>query len=195
MDNINETCNTIKEKDLIKPLSSSPFHVGLRNIKTAFAATICAFIYLLCDRNPTFACIGAVFGMGNDMSGSKQHGGNRLFGTIIGGLIGMGLFRIYIIFYPEGGMFRPFMLLLLFIGVILLIIMSQVVHWPGAIQPGSVMLCIILFNTPVATYIQYSLNRIVDTGFGVIVALTINYFLPRERLVKWLAPLRKKFNK
>ena len=170
--------------------SRSSFHVGLRNIKTALAATLCALIYFFFDRNPTFACIGAVFGTGNDMSGSRLGGGNRLFGTIIGGLIGMGLFRIYIIFYPEGGRY-PLMLLLLFIGVILLIVISQFVHWPGAIQPGGVMLCIILFNTPVATYIDYSVNRIVDTGFGVIVALAVNYFLPRERLLKWLAPFRK----
>lgn len=168
----------------------SSFHVGLRNIKTAFAATLCALIYFFFDRNPTFACIGAVFGMGSDMSGSKLGGGNRLFGTIIGGLIGMGLFRIYIIFYPEGGRY-PLMLLLLFIGVVLLIVISQFVQWPGAIQPGGVMLCIILFNTPVATYIDYSVNRIVDTGFGVIVALAVNYFLPRERLLKWLSPFRK----
>ena len=168
----------------------SRFHVGLRNIKTAFAATLCALIYFMFDRNPTFACIGAVFGMGNDMSGSRLGGGNRLFGTIIGGLLGMGLFRIYIIFYPEGGRY-PLMLLLLFIGVVLLILTSQIVGWPGAIQPGGVMLCIILFNTPVSTYITYSINRIVDTGLGVVVALAVNYFLPRERLVKWLAPFRK----
>ena len=170
--------------------SASRFHVGLRNIKTAFAATMCALIYFIIDRNPTFACIGAVFGLGNDMSGSRLGGGNRLFGTIIGGLLGMILFRIYIIFYPEGGRY-PLMLLLLFIGVVLLIVISQAVKWPGAIQPGGVMLCIILFNTPVATYVTYSLNRIIDTGIGVIIALFVNYFLPRERLVKWLAPFRK----
>ena len=59
----------------------------MRNIKTALAACICAFLYQLIDRNPTFACIGAIFGMGNDMGNSKLNGGNRLFGTLFGGLI------------------------------------------------------------------------------------------------------------
>ena len=72
------------------------FHVGMRNIKTAIAATLCAFIYAFFERNPTFACIGAIFGMGSDFKDSKRSGGNRLFGTIIGGLIGMVLFYIYI---------------------------------------------------------------------------------------------------
>ncbi|MBR2180394.1 MAG: FUSC family protein, partial [Oscillospiraceae bacterium] len=58
----------------------------MRNIKTAIAATLCAFVYLFIDRNPTFACIGAIFGTGYDMGDSWLNGGNRLFGTIIGGV-------------------------------------------------------------------------------------------------------------
>lgn len=158
-------------------------HIGLRNIKTAFAATLVALVYLLFDRNPTFACIGAVFGMGYDMSSSWLYGGNRLFGTIFGGLIGMALFSIYIQFYPEGG-FEPMMLLLLFVGVILLIEVSVVFKWPGAIQPGGVMLCILLFNQPVDSYVAYSLNRIFDTGVGVVFAMLVNFLLPRERIIR-----------
>ena len=161
------------------------FHIGMRNIKTATAATVCALLYLLIDRNPTFACIGAIFGTGSDMANSWLNGGNRLFGTIFGGLLGMGLFSIYVQVYPEGG-FEPLMLLLLFVGVVLLILVSQLFHWPGAIQPGGVMLCILLFNQPVQSYIPYSLNRIFDTGVGVVIALTLNWLLPRRRIVKIL---------
>ena len=75
--------------------------IGMRNIKTAIAAALCAFVYYFFDRSPAFACIGAIFGMGSDLEMSKLHGGNRLFGTVIGGLLGMALFRIYLIFYPE----------------------------------------------------------------------------------------------
>ena len=163
-------------------------HIGMRNVKTALTATICAFIYFLMDRNPTFACIGAIFGTGSDMDNSKLNGGNRLFGTIIGGVIGMILFPIYLLFYPEGGMHLP-LLIFLFIGVIILIMTSLAFHWPGAIQPGGVVLCIILFNTPVDTYIQYSVNRIFDTAFGVIWAIFINDILPRERVVRFLNKL------
>ncbi|MBQ3169137.1 MAG: FUSC family protein, partial [Clostridia bacterium] len=112
-------------------------------------------------------------------------GGNRLFGTIFGGLIGMALFSIYLQFYPEGG-FEPLMLLLLFIGVILLIVVSVVFKWPGAIQPGGVMLCILLFNQPVDSYVTYSLNRIFDTGVGVVFAMLVNFLLPRERIIRMM---------
>ena len=167
------------------------FHIGMRNVKTAIAATLCALLYYPFDRNPTFACIGAIFGTGSDMGNSWLNGGNRLFGTIIGGILGMLLFRIYICFYPEGGT-ELLMFFLLFIGVILLILVSQYCKWPGAIQPGGVVLCIILFNTPVDTYISYSLNRMLDTGIGVVIALLINLIFPRERVVKWRETIANK---
>lgn len=160
-------------------------HIGMRNVKTAISATLCALIYFLFDRNPTFACIGAIFGMGSDMGNSILNGGNRLFGTIIGGVLGMMLFPIYIMFYPDGGYHYP-LLIFVFIGTLLLILTSLFFKWPGAIQPGGVVLCIILFNTPVDTYVSYSLNRMFDTGFGVILSLVINLLFPRERVVRFL---------
>ena len=144
-------------------------HIGLRNLKSAFSAALCAGIYYLIDRNPTFACIGAVYGMGNDMGHSWQQGGNRLIGTIIGGFLGMGLFWCYLL-------------------------LAQMFRWPTAVQPGSVVLCIILFNTPTDTYVSYALNRMVDTGVGVLMSMLINYLFPRERLVRWIAWWKKRAN-
>lgn len=38
-------------------------------------------------------------------------------------------------------------------------------------------------TTPIDTYVSYALNRIFDTGVGVIAAFAVNYFLPRARVV------------
>ena len=161
--------------------------VGMRTIKTATAAAICALIYYFLDRSPAFACIGAIFGLGTSMEHSKLNGGNRLFGTAIGGVLGMVLFRIYLFFHPEGG--RSLLLVaLVFIGTILLIVLCQM-FWVGGVQPGGVVLCILLFNTPVDTYISYALNRIFDTGVGVVVALFINKYFPRHKVEQWLEAL------
>lgn len=169
-------------------------HIGTRGIKTAITAALCTLLYLIIDRNPTFACIGVVFGTGSDLGNSWLNGGNRLFGTIFGGVIGMGLFSLYLLVYPEGG-FHPLMILFVFIGVILLILMSVTFHWPGAVQPGGVMLCILLFNQPVESYIPYSLNRIFDTAVGVALALLVSYLLPKERIVAFLMKLHPNKNK
>jgi len=159
-------------------------HIGMRSLKTGLAAALCALAYIPFGRNPTFACIGAIFGLGNSMENSKLNGGNRLAGTIIGGLLGIVLFRIFIIFYPDGSHNNLLMALLLFIGVLLLIVGSRVCKWPGAVQSGGVVLCIILYNTPVDTYVSYALNRMLDTGIGVAMALLVNILLPRERVLK-----------
>lgn len=173
-------------------LRISRYHIGMRNVKTAIAATLCALLYLPFHRSPAFACIGAIFGLGTDMGHSWLSGGNRFFGTIIGGLIGMVMFRIHICFYPQGQM-NMLLVPLLFVGVMLLIVACRVLKWPGGIQPGGVVLCIILFNTPVDSYISYSLHRMFDTGVGFAVALLVNLLLPRERVVRWLeaAHMRK----
>ena len=78
-------------------------HVGWRTIKTAVSAMLVAIVYCLIGRNPAFACIGVIFGMGVDMRDSIQNGGNRLFGTLIGGLLSIGVFWVYLLFYPQGG--------------------------------------------------------------------------------------------
>lgn len=46
-----------------------------------------------------------------------------------------------------------------------------------------VVLCIVLFSTPIESYMSYALNHIFDTAMGVIAALLVNDFLPRPRVV------------
>lgn len=161
--------------------------VGMRNIKSAIAAALCALIYYFLDLSPAFACIGAIFGTGRDLKDSKFQGGNRFFGTLIGGLLGMGLFRIYLIFYPTGGR-HLLQIPLVFIGVVLLILLCQT-FWVGGVQPGGVVLCILLFNTPPESYISYSIHRIIDTGLGVLMAMLVNSFFPGGFTFRWMARL------
>ena len=83
---------------------------------------------------------------------------------------------------------------LLFVGVILLVLICQFFLVPGAIQAGGVVLCIIMFNTPVDQYISYPLNRIFDTAIGVIIGIIVNMLISRERVdrVRKFLKLRKK---
>ncbi len=163
------------------PRSDFRLHVGWRTIKTAVTTMLVAMVYCLLDRNPAFACIGVIFGMGMDIPDSIKNGGNRLFGTLIGGLLSIVVFWIYLRFYPQGG---HSMLLAVLLGAatVVLIVLCQY-FWPGGVQPGGVVLCIVLFSTPVETYVSYALNRILDTAIGVIAAWLVNYFLPRVRVV------------
>ena len=73
---------------------------------------------------------------------------------------------------------------LLFGGIVVLILLAQI-FWVGAVQPGGVVLCLLLFSIGPDDYISYSLNRMLDTGVGVAMSLLINGLLPRERLDAW----------
>lgn len=60
---------------------------------------------------------------------------------------------------------------------------------------GGVVLCIVLFSTPIDTYVSYALNRIFDTGVGVIAAFAVNCFLPRARVVALRSRVESLFKK
>lgn len=171
--------------------------IGMRNIKTAITAALCALIYYFIGRSPAFACIGVIFGIAVDATdGYKNGGGNRLYGTIIGGLVGMVLFRLYLFFVPDGS-HTPLLVLFTFVGVIVLIWVCNL-FWQGGVQPGGVVLCIVLFNTPVETYVAYSLNRILDTSVGVLMALLVNWLFPmgwREIWPRRLQAFQEKLSK
>ncbi|MFI3325297.1 MAG: aromatic acid exporter family protein [Clostridia bacterium] len=165
-----------------KPKHAAIPGLGLRSIKTAISASLVAFIYCFLEgRNPTFACIGAVFGTGTNYQDSKLNGGNRLIGTILGGFLGMGMFWVEHAVFEGGNYF--FRIPLLFVGIIILVICSVAFKWPGAVQPGGVVFCIILFNTP-ENYIWYALDRMLDTGIGVVIAWLVNMVIPREFVEK-----------
>ena len=102
---------------------------------------------------------------------------------LIGGLLGMVLFRLYLFIEPTGK-YTLWLVPLTFIGTVILIVLCQM-FWVGGVQPGGVVLCILLFNTPVATYISYALNRILDTTIGVLVAWAISYLFPRGWMELW----------
>lgn len=163
---------------------------GQRGVKTATAAMLCALVYTIIGRNPTFACIGVIFGMGSNLKDSILNGGNRLIGTIIGGCLGMFLFTIYIHVFQANNQLA--LLVMLFIGTLLLVSSSLIFKWPGAVQPGGVVLCIILYNTAVDVYISYSLDRMLDTGVGVIFAIFVNIIFSRERVNVMLHKLKLK---
>lgn len=161
--------NTIISKEQIS--SKKIFGIGLRNIKTAISATLCVVIYQMIDRNPTFACIGAVFGMDNSVPSSLRTGGNRLIGTVIGGIMGILFFSLSLIL-PYHVITR---ILLIFIGITFLIYVSQLLNCVNAIQAGSVVFFIVMLNTPEDQYLMYAINRIIDTAVGVTMSIIINW--------------------
>lgn len=160
--------------------------IGMRSFKTAISATLCALIYSLFDRNPTFACIGAVFGMESSIKDSWRAGGNRLIGTIIGGFSGMFFFWVYRTLDNDLLGFQIPLGVYLFVGIIIMILLCQIFKSNGAITAGSVVFFIVMLNTPADSYVSYALNRMLDTGIGVVMSILVNVAIPIDLTKKLL---------
>lgn len=153
--------------------------VGMRTVKTVISATLIAIIYGLIndytplDANPCFACIGAVFGMGNVWKGGLQSGGNRFIGTLIGGLVVIPVYwltRLSGLPIPEW--------IAVAVGLFLVLYAHQMFGANAAIQPGAVVFFVVLDTVVPERYISYTIARIIDTGIGVALSLAINKIWP-----------------
>ena len=150
--------------------------VGMRVIKTIISVSIIIFTYSLIGRNPCFACIGAVFGMGSALDEGRRAGGNRFFGTIVGGLIALGFYPLYHyeVFGIPGWIY-------LTLGLFCVMYVSQLLGVHGSIQPGSVVYYVVIFTVPETNFVGYTLNRIVDTGIGVALSLVMSHLFPSQK--------------
>lgn len=146
------------------------FHkVGKRTIKTVIVATLVSFIYGLSGRNPCFACIGAVFGMGGFFREGVKHGGNRFIGTFIGGLLAMPFY--WLIHLSNWGVPK---FVWISLGLFLVLYVSQMFDANGAIHPGAVVFFVVIDTVIPERYISYTIARIIDTGVGVLISLAVN---------------------
>ena len=155
--------------------------VGGRTLKTVISATLVAMVYGLLGRNPCFACIGAVYGMGNVFAGGLQSGGNRFLGTVIGGLFAI---PFYWLMYFSG--FPVPQWVWYMIGLFLVLYVSQIFGANGAIQPGTVVFFVVLATVSTERFVSYTIARIIDTGIGVLVSLGISWIFPSPLEVKEL---------
>ena len=105
--------------------------VGFRTIKTIISATLIAIIYSFFDRSACFACIGAVFGMGNRFNGGLTAGGNRFIGTLIGGLVSL---PFYLLYHEYSELIPQWVYVS--VGLLLLMYICQLTHAYGGVQPG-----------------------------------------------------------
>lgn len=152
---------------------------GKRNIKTAI--TVIFVIYTLKLINiliPTveitgfYASIAAVFTIATTDQESKTKGFSRLYGTIIGGIIGIILYSIAIEFHNIN---INVDYLFIFIGTIIIIHVCYILQIPQGIQGGMVLL-IAAFTQVQDDYIIYAIVRTLETIYGVYIALFINKY-------------------
>lgn len=123
-------------------------------------------------RNPCFACIGAVYGMGSSFKEGFQNGFNRFVGTLLGGLLVIPFYWLCLN-APEVIPWIPSELYMVS-GLFCVMALNLAFGATSAIQPGTVVYFVVMYTQPEHSYVSYTLARIVDTGVGAAVSLAFS---------------------
>lgn len=151
--------------------------IGLRTLKTALGIFLCLLLF---PDEPFFACMTVLFCVHNTLDDSIQAGLTRAVGTIIGGML--GLIFLYLCRYVEGFTLPPFITkffvyLLISLGIIVTIQCFNWLRRPTWVTIG----CIVFLGVTTANAdkapLFYTLNRIIETLFGMVIGLTVNRFV------------------
>lgn len=151
--------------------------IGLRTIKTSISVFLCLFLF---PNEPFFACLAAVSCLQNNVSNSIKASKNRVIGTIVGALYGL----IFLIFcrYFKFNLESEFLsnTLIYFsiaIGIILVIHTCNLIKKSGGINVSCIAFLAITTVHAYSAPLYYALDRIIQTIFGSVIALLVNYFV------------------
>jgi len=151
--------------------------IGLRTIKTALAVFLCLLFF---PSEPFFACLTAVFCIQDTVSNSVKIAINRGLGTILGGVIGL-LFLIacrFLTYNINIYIVRKFLVYLtIAIGIIAVIYLCNLIKKPGAINISCIAFLAVTTVHAFGDPVYYTINRIIETLFGIFVALLVNKFI------------------
>lgn len=139
-------------------------------------ATAIIYEYLFQDRNPCFALIGAVYGVGSQFEEGFHNGFNRFIGTFVGGLLVIPFYTLY-----TNPLFGVSDWAWMVLGLCLVLLFNLALGADSAIQPGTVVYFVVMFTVGQERVVPYTIARIIDTGVGVLIALAITTVLPTKR--------------
>ena len=122
------------------------------------------------EYNPFYAAIAAVICTKPDLMSSHRIGIQRIVGTVVGGAVGLGAMYL---FESIGSAWEPYLLPLF---VFLIIYFCKIIGIEGSSTIGCVvLLSVVIMHKPegMQAY-HYVLNRLVETGVGVLAAILVN---------------------
>ncbi len=145
----------------------------MRNLKTALAVMVCLGGYALLGLPaPFYACIAAIICMQDTVTHTVRFGLSRVLGTAVGGALGLGLLWL------DGLIGLPGVhILLVGAGVAAAIYLGVLLNNPQSCTISATVLCAVLLIGRSDSQFIYALNRILETFFGIVVAVLINRFI------------------
>lgn len=156
--------------------------VGLRTIKSAVSVFLCLLLF---PNEPFFACLTAVICLQDTVSNSVKMAINRGLGTIIGAIIGL-LFLVICRYFKFNiqsiALSKLLIYIFISIGIIVVIYSCNLLKKPGAINVSCIAFLGVTTIHAFTDPLYYAVNRIIETLFGILIALLVNKFIlpPKE---------------
>ncbi len=139
----------------------------MRAFKTALAVLICIILSSWVPHlSPFFMSLAAIITMQMSTSDSLKMGRARIIGTAMGTVIGL----TFALIQPDNPILSA-------LGVWLLILIMKRLQWNMAIQISTFVFLAIMVNMNGHDPFVYSASRFIDTLIGVIIGISINYFV------------------
>lgn len=157
--------------------------VGMRNIKTAVVVGICLFISSLIPGSyGLIACFAAVICMQDSVEKTVKLGISRIFGTGIGGTIGI---LIYLVDVEVQNVY--FLLILIIFGISASLFVCNRINHPAACGISCIVLVMVTWRPGGSESggVEYAVFRMLETIAGVGVAILVNRLLPDFRKKKF----------
>lgn len=141
--------------------------VGMRTVKTVIAVILTLIVGELFQiRSPLIGSFAAIMTMESSISESFSTGINRIYGTILGGIV--ALIAIFI---------SPGNYIVLGFSLIVIINISNHLSWKRATRISMTVFLIIFLQYEAGDGLAYILNRTFDTLIGVVIGTATNYFI------------------
>lgn len=167
----------------IKHLTSLP-HMGQRIVKTAAAVFFCLVIYILRGYHGMVSqsTIAAIICLQPFREDEKVVAFNRIIGTLIGAAWGL-LFLLLMRIAPFLSVHMLVVYLVMSVGVALTLYCSVVLKKSAAAGLAAIVfLCVVLGYPDLEQPLLQTLDRVMDTLIGILVAFGVNSLhLPREK--------------
>lgn len=150
--------------------------VGMRTLKTGLAVVLTLYIgKTILVSNVFYAVIGTIFAMQNTVKNSFVAGKNRLFGTVLGAVVGY--------FFALAHIQSP-----IYIGlaVVVTIVCCNALKINTSIIIAATVCVSILIGIQDHDPLSYSILRTTDTSIGIIVGILVNYFVAQPNYLSRL---------
>ena len=153
--------------------------IGMRTFKTAISIIICLFVYqigyslnVVNYSDSSLACITAIICMRETLGDSKSAGLQRLFGTILGAVLGIAY--SYLFFFFGNVLLQTFVIAT---GIIVMIVICNKAKVADAIVIACVVYLFIILSGDAINPFFHGVMRFIDTLAGLGISVLVNHFI------------------